>query len=72
MKRNYTGFRRARLANELISCCRTLTGIVISARGRVRAQKQGTSRGRFFTWAIPHAEYLRFQKEGLLPEAKRA
>lgn len=37
--------------------------------GRVRAEKQGTGRGRFFTWAIPHVEYLRFQKEGLLPHA---
>lgn len=40
--------------------------------GRLQAVKQGTGRGRFFTWAIPHAEYLRFQKDGLLPEARRA
>jgi hypothetical protein len=35
--------------------------------GRIRAEKKGSGRGAYASWAISHAELLRFQKEGLLP-----
>lgn len=38
--------------------------------GRIRAEKKGSGRGAYASWAISHAELLRFQKEGLLPLRK--
>jgi hypothetical protein len=36
-------------------------------RGRVRAQKKGSGRGKYRSWVISHQELLRLQREGLLP-----
>jgi hypothetical protein len=38
--------------------------------GRIKAEKKESGRGAYASWAIPHAELLRFQKEGLLPPRK--
>jgi len=35
--------------------------------GRIKAKKKGSGRGAYPSWVIPHAELLRFQREGLLP-----
>jgi hypothetical protein len=34
---------------------------------RIHAEKKDSGRGAHASWAISHAELLRFQKEGLLP-----
>ena len=33
--------------------------------GRIKAEKKDSGRGAYASWAISHAELLRFQKEGL-------
>lgn len=38
--------------------------------GRIRAEKRKSGRGSFCSWAISHGEYLRYQREGLLPEGR--
>jgi hypothetical protein len=35
--------------------------------GRIKAEKKDSGRGAYASWAISHAELLRFQKEGLRP-----
>lgn len=35
--------------------------------GRIQAVKRRSGRGAFCSWAVSHAELLRYQKEGLLP-----
>lgn len=35
--------------------------------GRVQAHKKQSGRGAHTSWAISHAELVRFQREGLLP-----
>src|ERR1700693_5703863 len=35
--------------------------------GRIRAEKKESGRGAYASWAISHAELLRFQREGLRP-----
>jgi hypothetical protein len=35
--------------------------------GRIKAEKKDSGRGAYASWAISHAELLRFQREGLLP-----
>lgn len=35
--------------------------------GRIRAEKKMSGRGAFASWVVPHAELLRYRKEGLLP-----
>lgn len=35
--------------------------------GRIRAEKKGSGRGAYASWAISHDELLRFQREGLRP-----
>lgn len=37
-------------------------------QGRIQAEKKFSGRGRFCSWVISHAELLRIEKEGLLPE----
>jgi hypothetical protein len=39
--------------------------------GRVRAEKKLSGRGAYARWVVPHAELLRYQKEGLLPIQRR-
>jgi hypothetical protein len=39
--------------------------------GRVHAEKRHSGRGKHAAWVISHAELLRIQKEGLLPEVTR-
>jgi len=34
--------------------------------GRIRADKKLSGRGAYARWAVPHAELLRYQREGLL------
>jgi hypothetical protein len=34
---------------------------------RIRAEKKLSGRGAYARWVVPHAELLRYQKEGLLP-----
>jgi len=38
--------------------------------GRIRAEKRRSGRGAFTSWTIAHSEWLRYQREGLLPEKK--
>lgn len=38
-------------------------------RGRIRAQKRRSGRGKYQSWVISHDEVTRIQREGLLPEA---
>jgi len=35
--------------------------------GRIRADKKLSGRGASARWAVPHSEWLRYQREGLLP-----
>ncbi len=35
-------------------------------RGRIKAEEKDSGRGAYASWAISHAELLRFQREGLL------
>ncbi len=35
-------------------------------RGRLKALKKHSGRGKFASWALGHGELLRFQREGLL------
>ena len=39
-------------------------------RGRITAMKKRSGRGKFFAWAVPHDELLRYETEGLLPERR--
>ena len=38
--------------------------------GRIRAEKKLSGRGAYARWVVPHAELLRYQKEGLLPNRR--
>ena len=38
--------------------------------GRIRAEKKGSGRGRYRAWVVAHAELLRIQREGLLPQRR--
>jgi len=38
--------------------------------GRIRAEKKQSGRGAVPAWVISHAEFVRFQREGLLPQLK--
>ena len=40
--------------------------------GRVRAEKRQSGRGAHAAWVVGHEELLRYQKEGLLPDVRRA
>ena len=39
--------------------------------GRIRADKKLSGRGKHARWVVPHAELLRYQKEGLIPTRTR-
>jgi hypothetical protein len=39
--------------------------------GRIRAEKRRSGRGASTAWVVSHDEWVRYQREGLLPE-KRA
>ena len=39
--------------------------------GRINAEKAMTRSGPCTLWSISHEEFLRFQKEGLLPAARK-
>jgi hypothetical protein len=52
-------------------CARILNRAEFTVRewcrlGRIRAEKKGSGRGAYASWAISHAELRRFQREGLL------
>jgi hypothetical protein len=40
--------------------------------GRINAEKKDSGRGAYASWAISHAELLRFQREGLLAVQRSA
>ena len=40
--------------------------------GRIRAEKKLSGRGAYARWVVPHAELLRYQREGLLPIQRSA
>jgi len=40
--------------------------------GRIHAIKRKSGRGAFASWAVSHAELLRYQRDGLLPLKKAA
>jgi hypothetical protein len=39
---------------------------------RIKAEKRNSGRGAYAAWAISHVEFLRFQREGLLPKRLRS
>jgi hypothetical protein len=52
----------ARLVGKAPFTCREWARL-----GRIRAEKKLSGRGAYARWVVPHAELLRYQKEGLLP-----
>lgn len=38
--------------------------------GRLRAERRRSGRGAYPAWTLSHAELLRYQREGLLPDAR--
>ena len=40
--------------------------------GRLRAEKRQSGRGAYPQWVLSHAELLRYQREGLLPDRRPA
>ena len=40
--------------------------------GRIQAKKKLSGRGAYARWVVPHAELLRYQREGLLPDQRSA
>ncbi|HLN31745.1 MAG TPA: hypothetical protein VK395_28655 [Gemmataceae bacterium] len=52
----------ARLTGKAPFTCREWARL-----GRIRAEKKLSGRGAYTRWVVPHAELLRYQKEGLLP-----
>lgn len=59
----YTTEEFARLVGKAEFTCREWCRL-----GRIGAQKRRSGRGKHCSWAIGHAELLRYQREGLLPE----
>jgi hypothetical protein len=52
----------ARIAGRAAFTCREYC-----RQGRINAVKKESGRGAHTSWAVSHAELLRFQREGLLP-----
>ena len=67
VKEWYTIDELARLVNKASFTVREWARL-----GRIRAEKRRSGRGAFPAWVISHDEYLRFQREGLLPIRKSA
>jgi hypothetical protein len=65
VKEYYTPDEFARLVGREAFTCREYCRL-----GRIRAQKKASGRGKHAAWVIPHAELLRFQREGLLPDQR--
>ena len=62
----YTPEEFARLVGREAFTCREYCRL-----GRIHALKKSSGRGKHASWVIPHAELLRFQREGLLPDRRR-
>ena len=56
----------ARLVGKAAFTCREWARL-----GRIHAQKRKSGRGAFASWVVSHDELLRYQREGLLPDASR-
>ena len=57
----------ARLVGKSCFTCREWARL-----GRIRAEKKLSGRGAYARWVVPHAELLRYQREGLLPHGRPA
>src|SRR4051794_36757928 len=66
VKEFYTPEEFARLVGREAFTCREYCRL-----GRIHALKKSSGRGKHASWVIPHAELLRFQREGLLPDRRR-
>ena len=55
----------ARLVGKTEFTCREWARL-----GRINAQKRKSGRGAFPSWVVSHSEFLRYQREGLLPEKR--
>ena len=66
VKEYYTPEEFARVVGREAFTCREYCRL-----GRIRAQKKASGRGKHASWVIPHAELIRFQREGLLPDRRR-
>jgi hypothetical protein len=55
----------AKLAGKAPFTCREWARL-----GRIRAEKRRSGRGPFPAWVISHSEWMRYQREGLLPEKR--
>ena len=62
IKSHYEIEEFARLVGKAAFTCREWARL-----GRIRAEKKLSGRGAYARWVVPHAELLRYQKEGLLP-----
>jgi len=56
----------ARLAGKSCLTCRAWCRL-----GRIRAEKKLSGRGAYARWVVQHSEWLRYQREGLLPDRTR-
>lgn len=66
VKEYYTPEEFARIVGREPFTCREYCRL-----GRIRALKKASGRGKHASWVIPHAELIRFQREGLLPDGRR-
>jgi hypothetical protein len=55
----------ARLVGKADFTCREWARL-----GRIRAEERQSGRGAHAQWVIAHAELLRYQRDGLLPQAR--
>jgi hypothetical protein len=63
----YTIEEFARLVGKAEFTCREWARL-----GRIHAEKRQSGRGAHAAWVVSHAEVLRYQRDGLLPQLKRA